>query len=45
MLTFLSAHVCLVFAIHGEKMKESTVQEFIDHKLATIRDGLKNSSS
>ncbi|XP_064550535.1 modifier of mdg4 isoform X10 [Drosophila montana] len=33
-------HVCQVFARRGDKLKEATVQEFIDHKLATIKANL-----
>ncbi|XP_034485528.1 modifier of mdg4-like isoform X10 [Drosophila innubila] len=30
-------HVCQVFAIHGITLEESTVQKFIDYKLANIK--------
>ncbi|XP_023175643.2 modifier of mdg4-like isoform X6 [Drosophila hydei] len=30
-------HVCQVFARRGDKLKEANVQEYIDHKLATIK--------
>ncbi|TDG44616.1 hypothetical protein AWZ03_008937 [Drosophila navojoa] len=36
-------HVCQVFARRGEKLNESNVQEYIDHKLATIKANLANS--
>nr|CAE53621.1 Mod(mdg4)-h58.0 [Drosophila virilis] len=38
-------HVCQVFARRGDKLKEATVQEFIDHKLATIKGHLAGGRS
>ncbi|KRG02394.1 modifier of mdg4 isoform X9 [Drosophila mojavensis] len=38
-------HVCQVFARRGDKLKEANVQEYIDHKLATIKVNLANSGS
>lgn len=36
-LNYIAAHVCQVFAIHGIKLEDSTVQKFIDYKLANIK--------
>lgn len=43
--TLSAAHVCQVFARRGDKLKEANVQEYIDHKLATIKVNLANSGS